>query len=294
MSTAGEESDYEPEAKAGLKRGRGRKASTVSVDSATEFAIPHDDANGDISTSDSNPEDEQYIDEEDEEDRNARDGIECLWEECGSRHYSLDALVKHIHDQHIGRKKSAYTCEWATCQRRSLTQTSRFALIAHLRSHTGEKPYTCTVPECDKSFTRSDALAKHMRQQHNEPPVEGSAAAAANAAATSAAIDDKSLSATSVLLDSAKKEPSAGVKSFLSARHSSSDEEDHDSYRSSTSFYHKYGAMRAKFAFIQREHQLLQDEYAIRRRKVRKLLAEKDLLLDRLLKNVLGDEAPLR
>ncbi|KAJ1497199.1 hypothetical protein HMI56_005748 [Coelomomyces lativittatus] len=38
------------------------------------------------------------------------------------------------------------------------------------RSHTGERPYDCPAPECDKSFTRSDALAKHHKQQHTQDP----------------------------------------------------------------------------------------------------------------------------
>ncbi|THH01981.1 hypothetical protein EW026_g814 [Hermanssonia centrifuga] len=80
----------------------------------------------------------------------------------------------HIHDDHIGVHKSNYTCEWRTCARRGLAQTSRFALISHIRSHTGEKPFVCPLPECDKSFTRSDALAKHTRMQHNiVPPAPG-------------------------------------------------------------------------------------------------------------------------
>ncbi|KAF8582952.1 hypothetical protein K439DRAFT_1634862 [Ramaria rubella] len=68
---------------------------------------------------------------------------------------------------HIGVHKSSYSCGWASCPRRGLVQTSRFALVSHCRSHTGEKPFVCSVSECDKSFTRSDTLAKHRRQQHN-------------------------------------------------------------------------------------------------------------------------------
>ncbi|KAF7973799.1 hypothetical protein HWV62_14162 [Athelia sp. TMB] len=102
------------------------------------------------------------------------DAVTCLWDDCGVIFTHLPTLITHIHDEHIGVHKSNYTCEWATCARRGLAQTSRFALISHIRSHTGEKPFTCPRPECDKSFTRSDALAKHMRLQHGiEPPLPG-------------------------------------------------------------------------------------------------------------------------
>ncbi|OCH84844.1 hypothetical protein OBBRIDRAFT_807948 [Obba rivulosa] len=102
------------------------------------------------------------------------DTMTCRWEDCDKVFNHLPTLIDHIHNDHIGVHKSNYTCEWATCSRRGIAQTSRFALISHIRSHTGEKPFTCPRPECDKSFTRSDALAKHMRIQHNiSPPLPG-------------------------------------------------------------------------------------------------------------------------
>jgi uncharacterized Zn-finger protein len=44
-----------------------------------------------------------------------------------------------------------------------------------MSSSSQTRPDETTVPsECDKSFTRSDAMAKHMRLQHNiSPPLPG-------------------------------------------------------------------------------------------------------------------------
>lgn len=77
---------------------------------------------------------------------------------------------------HPANKRGAaatYICDWVGCGRRGKTQGSKFALVAHLRSHTGEKPFTCPRAECDKSFTRTDALQKHMRIQHGDKIVAG-------------------------------------------------------------------------------------------------------------------------
>ncbi|KAI9814393.1 MAG: hypothetical protein M1827_003249 [Pycnora praestabilis] len=91
----------------------------------------------------------------------------CRWEGCSMGDLgNMDSLVAHIHDDHIGSRQKKYACEWDDCSRKGMPHASGYALRAHMRSHTREKPFYCQLPECDRSFTRSDALAKHMRTVH--------------------------------------------------------------------------------------------------------------------------------
>ncbi|KAF5101275.1 hypothetical protein D0Z00_000945 [Geotrichum galactomycetum] len=92
--------------------------------------------------------------------------IVCKWEHCEQVQPSLNALVNHLHNDHFGLRRAKYSCEWEDCPRKGIHQPSRFALVSHMRSHTGEKPFYCSVPECDRNFTRSDALSKHLRTVH--------------------------------------------------------------------------------------------------------------------------------
>lgn len=93
--------------------------------------------------------------------------VYCKWDKCEDQlQPCLHALVHHLQNDHFGLRRAKYACEWEDCPRKGIHQPSRFALVSHMRSHTGEKPFYCTVPECDRTFTRSDALSKHLRTVH--------------------------------------------------------------------------------------------------------------------------------
>jgi hypothetical protein len=71
----------------------------------------------------------------------------CKWEGCTHGDLqNMDKLVEHLHDDHIGTRQKKYSCEWSDCTRKGIPHASGYALRAHMRSHTREKPFYCTLP----------------------------------------------------------------------------------------------------------------------------------------------------
>ncbi|KAI8048462.1 hypothetical protein BDF21DRAFT_392841 [Thamnidium elegans] len=94
----------------------------------------------------------------------------CRWSGCDTSTTSLDQLIVHVRDIHIGSGKTAYYCQWVSCPRNQKPFLKRHKMQNHMRTHTGERPFECHIEDCEKKFSRPDSLNTHIKTHSNIRP----------------------------------------------------------------------------------------------------------------------------